>query len=133
MQHILYTPKTSVRTVRPSPRNCPLLIFWAVHDISRTFEFLTPQTPPLRPPWSGSIFVGSNDSRINPHMRAKFGCSQADMSKKRGGTDRQTDTHTHTCRGCEVRTCDFAPRTEDPIKTPIKTKLFKIFELQKWI
>ena len=24
MQHILYTPKTSVRTVRPSPRNCPL-------------------------------------------------------------------------------------------------------------
>ena len=46
--------------------------------------------------------------------------------------------HTHIrvdCRGCEVRTCDFAPRTEDPIKTPIKTKLFKIFEnkLQKWI
>ena len=34
-----------------------------------------------------------------------------------------------------MRTCDFAPRTEDPIKTPIKTKLFKIFEnkLQKWI
>ena len=26
MQYILYTPKTSVRTVRPSPRNCPLLI-----------------------------------------------------------------------------------------------------------
>ena len=25
MQHILYTPKTSVRTVRPSPRNCPTL------------------------------------------------------------------------------------------------------------
>ena len=23
MHHILYTPKTSVRTVRPSPRNCP--------------------------------------------------------------------------------------------------------------
>ena len=23
MQHILYTPKTSVRTVRQSPRNCP--------------------------------------------------------------------------------------------------------------
>ena len=46
-----------------------------------------------------------------------------------------THTHTHTCRGCEVRTCDFAPRTEDPIKTPIKTKLFQIFEnkLQKWI
>ena len=44
-------------------------------------------------------------------------------------------THTHTCRGCEVRTCDFALRTEDPIKTPIKTKLFQIFEnkLQKWI
>ena len=26
MQHILYTPKTSVRTVRPSPRNCPFVL-----------------------------------------------------------------------------------------------------------
>ena len=26
MQHILYTPKTSVRTVRPSPRNCPVVV-----------------------------------------------------------------------------------------------------------
>ncbi len=50
-------------------------------------------------------------------------------------TRTHTHTHTHTCRGREVRTCDFAPRTEDPIKTLIKTKLFKIFEnkLQKWI
>ena len=27
MQHILFTPKTSVRTVRPSPRNCPIMFF----------------------------------------------------------------------------------------------------------
>ncbi len=40
-----------------------------------------------------------------------------------------THTHTHTCRGCEVRTCDYAPRTEDPIKTQIKTKLFKYYYL----
>ena len=38
-------------------------------------------------------------------------------------------THTHTCRGCKVRTCDYAPRTEDPIKTQIKTKLFKYYYL----
>ena len=34
-----------------------LLISWAVHDISRTFEFLTPQNPPWHPLGSGgSIF-----------------------------------------------------------------------------
>ena len=27
-----------------------------------------------------------------------------------------------------MRTCDYAPRTEDSIKSLIKTKLFKIFE-----
>ena len=34
-----------------------------------------------------------------------------------------------------MRTCDYAPRTEDSIKSIIKTKLFKIFEkkLQKLI
>ena len=36
---------------------------------------------------------GSNDSQINPHMRAKFGCSQTVVSKKWGGV--QTDTHAH--------------------------------------
>ena len=29
MHHILYTPKTSVQTVRPSPRNCPNDNAWA--------------------------------------------------------------------------------------------------------
>ena len=27
MHHILYTPKTSVRTVSPSPRNCPYIYY----------------------------------------------------------------------------------------------------------
>ena len=44
-------------------------------------------------------------------------------------THTHTHTHTHTCRGCKVRTCDYAPRTEDPIKTEIKTKLFKYYYL----
>ena len=35
---------------------------------------------------------GSNDSQINPDMRAKFGCSQTVLSKK-GCTDRQTKGH----------------------------------------
>ena len=50
---------------------------------------------PLKLLWGGvgKICLGSNDSRINPHMRAKFGCSQTVVSKK-GGV--QTDTHTHT-------------------------------------
>ena len=39
----------------------------------------------------GQICLGSNDSRINPHMHAKFGCSRTVMSKKGGGTDRETD------------------------------------------
>ena len=51
-----------------------------------------PLKPP--PPWCGvgQIVLGSNDSRINPHMRAKFGCSQKVVSKKGGGTDRHTRT-----------------------------------------
>ena len=47
--------------------------------------------------------LGSNDSRINPHMPAKCGCSQTAVSKRGGGyghtdtqTHRHTDTHTHT-------------------------------------
>ena len=44
--------------------------------------------PPWDPPGVGQICLGSNDSRINPHMRAKFVCSQMVVS------DRQTDTHT---------------------------------------
>ena len=48
--------------------------------------------------------LGSNDSQINPHMRAKFGCSQTVVStKKKGGggtTDRQTDRQTDTKGHC---------------------------------
>ena len=74
-------------------------IFWTIHAISRTFffffDFLTPPQTPLRPRWGGvdQICLCSNDSRINPHMRAKFPCSQTFVSKK--GREVQTDTHTH--------------------------------------
>ena len=51
----------------------------------------------------GQICLGSNDSRINPHiMRAKFGCSQTVVSKKEvaggggGGGGGQTDAHKGT-------------------------------------
>ncbi len=59
-----------------------LFIFWTVRDIFRTFEFWTPKIPP----WGGmgQICLGSNNSQINPHIRAKFG-----RDRKRG-----TDTHT---------------------------------------
>ena len=51
-----------------------LLIFWTVHDISRTFDFLTPVKFLLRPPLGGgSIFFGRNHPQVYPHMRAKFG------------------------------------------------------------
>ena len=55
--------------------------------------------PPETPPWCGvgQIVLGSNDSRINPYMRAKFGCSQKVLSKKKRGV--QTDTQAHqTCQ-----------------------------------
>ena len=43
--------------------------FWTVHDISRTFEFVTPYIPPWDPlEWGGSNVIGSNDSQINPHI-----------------------------------------------------------------
>ena len=47
----------------------------------------------------GKICLGSNDSRINPHMRAKFGCSQTVVSKNGGGG---TGRHTHTQRDTAV-------------------------------
>ena len=60
-----------------------LSIFWAVHDISRSFEFLSPKNLPGTPLGGvGKIVLGSNDSQINPHMRAKFGCSQTVVSKR---------------------------------------------------
>ena len=71
-------------------------------------------------------------SPIHQNVDANITCDFGDGDISRS---RSRFTHTHTCRGCEVRTCDFAPQTEDPIKTPIKTQLFRIFEnkLQKWI
>ena len=46
-----------------------ILIFWAVHEISRTFEFLTPKTP-LGPPWGGvgQFFLGESQSHIYPNI-----------------------------------------------------------------
>ena len=57
--------------------------------------------PTKNPPGVGQICLGSNDSRINPHMRAKFCCSQTVVSKKGGyrQTERHTDRHTHTHKG----------------------------------
>ena len=52
------------------------------------FDSLTP------PRWGGSKSLGSNDFRINPHLRAKFGCSQTVVSKGGGGTDRHTQRDT---------------------------------------
>ena len=69
---------------------------------------LPPETPPLVWGGVGQIVLGSNDSRINPHMRAKFGCSQKVLSKKKRGV---TDRHTHTRRvkshGLPVSLTDF--------------------------
>ena len=42
------------------------------------------------------MFLCSNDSRINPHMRAKFGCSQRVVSKKGRYRHTETQTHRHT-------------------------------------
>ena len=44
--------------------------------------------------WGGSIFLGESQSRIYPNMCAKFGCGPTVVSKKKGGTDRQTDKRT---------------------------------------
>ena len=41
----------------------------------------------------GQLLLGSNDSRINPHMRAKFGSCQTVVLEERGvQIDRQRDT-----------------------------------------
>ena len=68
---------------------------WHLPDLC---ELLTPRNPQLRPPWGGvgQMFLGTNDFRTNLCMRAKFGCCQTVVSKKRGeGTDRHTHMHTH--------------------------------------
>ena len=52
------------------------------------FFIFDPLKSPLRPPCGGvgRFFLDSNDSRIYPHMLAKFGCDPPVVSKK-GGTD----------------------------------------------
>ena len=42
----------------------------------------------------GQFFLGESQSRIYPNMCAKFGCGPTVVSKKKGGTDRQTDKGT---------------------------------------
>ena len=70
---------------------------------------LPPETPPLVWGGVGQIVLGSNDSRINPHMRAKFGCSQKVLSKKKRGGYRQTHTHTRRVKshGLPVSLTDY--------------------------
>ena len=63
-----------------------LSIFWPVHDISRTFEFVTPL--------GGSTFLDLNNSKLNPHVHANFGRDPMVMSK-RGDTDTHTRTKGH--------------------------------------
>ena len=81
-----------------------LLIFWTVHDISRTFEFLTPKIL-HGTPWGGvgQMFLGSNDSQMNPHLGAKVGRGPTVVSKKKG-----TDTHTDVC----LKFCPLKPPTD---------------------
>ena len=54
-------------------------------------NFLTTKDPPWDPlEWGGGqMFLGSNDSQINPHMRAKFGLRRS--CRKGGGVK----AHTH--------------------------------------
>ena len=66
-------------------------IFWAVHDIS--WNFLPSKITPGG--GVGQMFLGSINSQINAHMRAKFSRGPTVVSKKRGGADRQIDRHTH--------------------------------------
>ena len=41
----------------------------------------------------GQFFLAENESHIYPNMCAKFGCGPTVVSKKEGGTDRQTKGH----------------------------------------
>ena len=79
------------------------LIFLAVHNISRTFDFFYPlkSPPPLDPPgmrWV-ELFLVRMIPRSIRIMRTKFGCNQTVVSKMGGGqcgTDTLTHTRTHT-------------------------------------
>ena len=63
--------------------------------VTFVIDFLGSSWHPLGWGGVGQICLGSNDSRINPYMRAKFGYSQMILSKKWGV---QTDRHAHTQR-----------------------------------
>ena len=54
----MLSPKTPVG----GDEGLNIFIFWAVRDISRTFEFLIPLKFPLG--WGGSNFLGSNNTQI---------------------------------------------------------------------
>ena len=54
--------------------------------------FCPPKKPHETPlGWGGSIFLAENESHICSNMCDKFGCGPTVMSKKGGGTDRQSD------------------------------------------
>ena len=67
-----------------------VLLFSAVHDISRTFEMLTPLKFPPPPGEAGTIFF-SFEPFTNLSTHAKFGHDQTVISEKRRRTNRPTD------------------------------------------
>ena len=76
-------------------------IFSAVHEISRTFEMLTPKTSPPPPPGGvGVDFLVLIFWAVHDISRTlEFVCSQTVVSKKRGvQTHARTHTRTHTQR-----------------------------------
>ena len=93
-----------------------LLIFWTVHDISRTCDFVPLKTP-LELPWGGvgQFCLGESQSHIIPHLRTKFGCGPTVVSKKRGGTHTYTHTHARTHARTHGRT---HARTNTPFFHP---------------
>ena len=57
------------------------------------FWFVDPLRTPVGPSWGGvgqMYVLAENESHIYPNMCAKFGCGPTVVSKKGGGTDRQT-------------------------------------------
>ena len=80
-----------------------ILIFSAVHDISRTFNFFYPGLKfPRELLWGGGggggkqICLGSNHSQIYQHMRAKFGTDRHARMHART----HASTHTHIKGRC---------------------------------
>ena len=61
----------------------------------------------LESPWGGSIFLGESQSRIYPNMCAKFGCGPTIVSKKGGGTDRETRDTAALYSRCRRNPCSY--------------------------